>query len=197
MLLKLGGVVVALLVVGYLLIAVAPKLFVGGGSASAWSPFDYLPENAQMVAHVDVDDLRGSDLFSDIRKLVGEQSAQVPQDVDVDNISEVFVAGSGDDSLAVLRTKEDRPLKDMLPKDHRQEPTRLYQNVEYAVVGKSFGNKERVMAKTADRTFCFAPSEDLLKQAIERLAAKRRRSPQRASSRCSMRSAAAATISPG
>ena len=132
--------------------------------------FDYLPENAQIVARFDVHDLRGSDLFADIRKLAGEQSPQVPQDIDVDNVSELFVAGAGfgpdDDPLVVVRTKEDRS-----PMNRRQQATRSYQNVEYAVVGKS-GGKDVVMAKTADRTFCLAP-EDVLKRTIERLAAKR------------------------
>ena len=182
--LKLGGGIVAVLIVGCLLVMGVSSLLVGGSgsSASEWSPYYYIPENAQLVAYANVDELRKSDIYADVRKLVDKQSPQAEDDFDVDGLSEVFLAGCGfgpnDEPLVVLRMKTDRSLKDTLPKARRQQPTKSFQGAEYLVLRGSHDGEERVFAKTGDRTFCLAPSEDMLKQAVERV------EPQRAGEAC-------------
>jgi hypothetical protein len=177
LLLKLGGGIVALLIVGCLLVMLVSHLSLGG-SAAKWSPYDYLPENAQFVASADLDELRDSDLHADIRKFIGEQSPQVPGDLNFDDISEAFVAGCGfgpnDDPLVVLRMKNDLYV---LPTGRRQQQTKSYQNVEYVLRENSMGRKEGFLAKTGERTFCIAPTEDMLKQVIDRLGRKERAKP--------------------
>jgi hypothetical protein len=184
--LLLGGGVVGVLIVACLLVFMMSNSGGSGGtgkgasapSVAPWSPYDYIPENARMIAYVDVDELRKSELYAEVRKLVGAQSQQVPGDFDPDDLSEVFLAGSGfganDEPLVSLRMNKDRSLKDLLPTDRRAEPTKSYQNIEYAAAGKSAGGKERFLAKTGDRAFCGAPTEEMLKQTIERLARKER-----------------------
>ena len=134
--LLLAGAVGAVVIVGCVLALILSNRGVGGSSASAgsgassagptvWSPLDYVPENAQWVAYVDLEDLRKSDLYPDIRKLVSEHAPQVPPDFDFDIVGEVFVAGCGfgpnDEPQIVLRTNSDHPLKDLLPKDRPVE----------------------------------------------------------------------------
>ena len=173
--LKLGGGIVAVLVVGGLVWAMVSLL--SGGDVPAWTSY-YVPENAQLIAYANVDELRNSSLYADIQKLVDKRAMQIQGDFDIDDVSEVFLAGTGfganDEPLTVIRMKKDHPLKDLLPKELRERQTQTYRNVEYMGLGRSWDGKEKVLAKTGDCTFCFAPTEDILKQAIQRLDRKER-----------------------
>jgi hypothetical protein len=173
--LKVGGGIVAVLIVAGLIWAVVAML--SGGGIPAWAVY-YIPENTQWIAYVNLDKLRGSDLYAQIRKGADKRAMQIEGDVDADDVSEAFVAGAGfgpaDEPLVVLRTTKDRPLKEFLPKERRDQPTQSFKSIEYAGFGKSADGKERVCAKTGERTYCFAASEDALKQAIQRLDRKER-----------------------
>ena len=174
--LKLGGGIVAVLIVGCLLVMLVVSLLNGGGIPD-WATY-YIPENAQLIAYVNLDNVHKSDLYPEISKLVDKRAMQLEGDFGIEDVSEAFLAGSGfgpnDEPLAVIRTKTDLSLKDFLPKDRREQPTRSFRSIEYAGLGSSFGREEKMVAKTGDRTFCFAPNEDALKQAIGRLDRKER-----------------------
>jgi hypothetical protein len=182
--LKLGGGIAAGLVVcGLLAWLISSITSGGGGGAGAGGGDDpnwflyYIPENAQVVAYVNVDELRNSSLYADIQKFFNKQEMQIQDDIGVDDISDVFVAGaamsSDEEPLAVVRMKKDYPLKDLLPKPLREQQAQNYMNVEYVKLGSMHG-KEMVLAKTGNRTFCYSPGEDLLKRAIERIGRKER-----------------------
>jgi hypothetical protein len=169
--LKLGGGIAAVLIVGCLLVMWIVSLL-GGGGIPDWAVC-YVPENAQLIAYFNVDSLRNSDLFAEIQKLVDKRAMQLDGDLSAADVSEVFLVGSGfgpnDEPLAVIRTKKDWSLHDFLPKDRREQPTQSFRSIQYVGSQNTFSRQEKVVAKTGDCTFCVAPNEDVLKQAIERL----------------------------
>ena len=188
--LKLGGAIAAVLVVACLLVMLIIHL-VGSGSAGSaasvggsaggsgvpeWASC-YIPENAQLIAYVNLDQLRSSEVVAEISKLANNQPMPIGGGFSISDISEAFVArcgfGPNDQPLAVIRTKTDRPLKDLLPIERRGQPTLNFMNVEYVEGGKTPAGKE-MLAKTGDRTFCIAPTEDMLKGVIGRLGRKER-----------------------
>lgn len=183
-----GGIAAVLVVVGLVVFLTSSSGGSSGGagkvasvpSAPPWSAYDYIPENANKVAYVNFDELRKSELYADpnIRKFVDEQLRQLKSELTADDIGEFVAAGLGsgsnDETIVSLRTRQDRPLKDLLPNDRRAEATKTHQNVEYAAAGKSAGGKGGFLAKTGERAYCGAPTEELLKRTIERLARRER-----------------------
>ncbi len=177
--LKLGGGVAVALVVVFLLVLLVMNLSFGG---SDWPPYYFIPENTQFVAYVNLDDLRNSDVYPEIRKQLEKQSPQFEGNVGPDDVSEIFIADSSagrkDNSVAVIRLKRDRPLSDLLPKalrdQRQQQQTKTYRNVEYAVLNRPFGTPPMVFAKTGERTFCVVPGEEMLKAALDRRERKER-----------------------
>lgn len=161
-----GGVLIA----GYLLFAVLVPALFGGGGVPKWA-FYCIPEDAKVVGYIDMDKVRESELLSGVEELIpGPMKQQYGgSDFDFEDVSEVFAAGDEEDMVAVVRMQEDCSLKSLLPKELRDRiQPKSYKDVEYISAGRG------VMAKTADRTFCFASNENLLKDAISRLDRKER-----------------------
>jgi hypothetical protein len=184
--LKLGGGIAAGLVVcGLLVWLISSMLSGGGGGSSAASPSSgddpnwalyYIPENAQVVAYINFDELRRSSFYPDLQKLFNSGAMQMGE-IGMDNISDIFIAGakvsSNEEPLVVVRMRKDCALKDLQPKHLPAPQTENFKNTEYMKM-RSRPGAEMLLAKMSDRTFCFAPGEDMLKQAIERVGRKER-----------------------
>ena len=145
----------------------------GGGAINGvpdWAAF-FVPENAKVIAYANVDKLLSS--ASEFQKLTDRGTLPMPGDFVISDVNDVFVAGcsfgpGGDEPMVVLRMKSDRPLKDMLPKALRDSQPKSLKNVEYVGLKTATGGKEMLMAKVGECTFCYAPGEDMLSQALER-----------------------------
>ena len=174
--LKIGGAVAAAVIVVGLLVWLIVSLLGGSGGIPAWAVY-FVPENAKVIAYANVDKLRSSDPA--FQNLADKRAMQIPDELPIDDVSEVFLAGCGfappnDEPMIVVRMKRDHPLTDMLPKAQRGGQPQNFKNVEYVGLGKSRDGREKVVAKIGDGIFCCAPSEDMLKQALQRKERKER-----------------------
>jgi hypothetical protein len=171
--LKLVGGLAAVLIVATLLVLLIVNLVGGSGSGVPnWATY-FIPEDAQMIAYVNVDKIRGSDLFADVRDAMNKQVSQMGANFTPDDVSELVIVGQsvgwGQKPLTISRWKKDYALRDVLPKDGLDQSIQTYKGIEYVSLKKSPFESGGLIAKTGDRTFCIAPNEDSLKKTIERL----------------------------
>lgn len=170
--LKLVGGLAAVLIVATVLVLLVVNLLGGSSAIPSWATY-FIPEDAQMIGYVNVDKIRGSDLFADLREAMNKQVSQMGANFTPDDVSELVVVaqsvGVGQQPLTISRWKKDYALRDVLPKDRLDQSIQTYKGIEYVSLKRSPFESGGLIAKTGDRTFCIAPNEDLLKKTIERL----------------------------
>jgi len=171
--------VVALAAVAYFV--VIPMVF--GGQPSWTKPL--MPEGTKMVALVDIESIRESDLFAEIKKLIGEQTGQTDLNkllhqglaaqgmktkLTVDDIQSIFVAGSMTGGpvpkiVIGIRLGRGMSLADVISGPGLTK--KKYKDFEYVTLGK--GREQMNLAQIDETTLCAAPTEAALKKALDRV----------------------------
>ena len=147
-------------------------LFGGGLGDFAY----YLPKDAATVAHFDLARFRRSDLYDELAKDIkagwtnarGELGGLKLDFDDIDAVS-FALAEDGSTGVVLLRTSDDADLADVV-KDYRKKDKEEHEGFPY--VKLNVKGEDAYIAKTASRTFCFASSEKLLKDTLERVRAR-------------------------
>lgn len=124
------------------------------GGLPGWAK-DYIPDDCTSISYMDVAALRESELGSDVDDRV-ERSGL---DVDADDVSAIFRAGTEDGGFTIYRTEEDMDL-DKFVEDGEEGDD--HKDVETMTFG--FGTHA---AKLDKKTFCVSGSRDMLEEVIE------------------------------
>ena len=177
----IAGAVVALAALAAVAyFVVIPMIF---GGQPSWTK-SLMPEGTKLVAYIDIESIRESDLFDKMKGMVREQGGgdidQVFQkglaqsgmksNLKLDDIEGIFVAGSGfagptPKMIIGLRLTRAMSLSDVI--SGAGVAKKKHKDYEY-VIASVMGDK-LYLARIDDETFCAAPSEDLLKKALDRV----------------------------
>jgi len=170
---------IALAAVAYFV--VIPML--SGGGQPGWTR-PLVPEGTKFMALVDVASVSESDLFAEVKKLIQQTTGQSDLDkmiqqglaghglttkLKVDDIQSMFVAGSmsGPVPKMVLGVRLSRAmsLNDVISGTGVTKKT--YQDYEYVTLGE--GRDQMNLARIDETTLCAAPTEAMLKKALDRV----------------------------
>ncbi len=125
-----------------------------GGGLPGWAKA-YIPDDCTNLRYMDVAALRESELGSDVDDYVERTGLNV----DADDVSAIFRAGTEDGGFTIYRTEEDIDL-DKFVEDGEEGDD--HKDVETMEVG--FGTH---VAKLDKKTFCVCGSRDMLEEVIE------------------------------
>lgn len=179
----IGGVVVGLAAVAALAyFVVIPMVF---GGQPGWTKA-LMPEGTKLVAYIDIESIRESELFAKLKGMVKEQSGgEIDQlfqqqlaevglksNLKLDDVKGIFVAGSnmaarrGPPNMVIgLRVARNMTLSDLI--SGAEVAKKKHNGYEYVIVG--LRREKLYLAQIDDETFCGAPTEELLKKALDRI----------------------------
>lgn len=185
-----GGKTIALLGAGAVgVVALAAVTYfvvipmISGGQPGWTRPL--MPEGTKMVAFIDVESFRESEIFAEIKKMIGETTGQADIDkviqeglaseglatkLKFDDIQGIFVAGSVGGGpvpkiVMGIRLSRGMPLSDVI--SGKGVAKKKYKDFEYVTFGK--GREQMNLAQIDETTLCAAPTEAALKKALDRV----------------------------
>jgi len=169
-LLPAGGVLLALLLLFFVVPAIAGALF--ANSLPGWTD-DYLDENVVGVGYAEVSSIITNPFVEDLMDSV-PGGADLPGGLAPEDFNDVLMIVLSDgESVGVFRLHEDMELDDLLPSDNTGDESVLerqdYRGTEYVSIGLgNFSYGRTYVSKPDNRTYCVSDNEDALKKVLAR-----------------------------
>jgi hypothetical protein len=159
-LMYVGGAIAAVLVLFCGVSTLWGLLFSGG--LPSWAT---IPPGAQGVVYVNLDELRDSPLYKTFEDNLPSQAQNLPNGLDIDDLSEMFsVLVDGDKPAVFLRTNKDVDLEDLFPEIKDRCTEKEYQDMKYLAATRY---PRMFAAKVGKRTYFMAEHEDTLKKVFD------------------------------
>lgn len=185
-LMLIGGAVIGVVALAALAIFVVIPMIAGG--QPGWTKA-LMPEGTKMVAYIDFEEFRESDLFAKIEEMAKKQTGGQVGDADkavsflasmfgltskmkVDDINSLFVAAADMDAtppklIVGIRLNRGMPLKDVISGENVVKSK--HKDMEYVTIRLGGQGMAICLGQIDDETFCLALSEGELKKALDRV----------------------------